>query len=383
MPDPAKEPVSVVDVNTDATHIEAGIALCLSGGGYRAMIFHLGALIRLNEIGLLAKLNRVTSVSGGSITAAQLGLKWRSLTFQNGVAQNLKEQVIDPIQNLGEHTIDAGSIIGGILTPGVSISDNIVRAYRKFLYGNATLQDLPSDIEGPRFVINATNVQSGALWRFSRPYMADYQIGRILNPQTSIAIAVAASSAFPPVLSPLVMKLNPADFVRDSSPLQKIPFTTEVFLTDGGVYDNLGLETAWKRYRSILVSDGGGKMPPEPKPKRDWAHHAYRINDIIDNQVRSLRKRQLIESFKTGTDHDGTYWGIRSHAKDYSPTIPLNCPEHNVSELASTPTRLKRLELAYQDRLINWGYAICAAATGNHFPGPIASQAQFPYPGGI
>src|SRR5205807_3241538 len=111
--------------------------------------------------------------------------------------------------------------------PGISISDNIVRAYKKFLFGDATLQDLPADTEGPRFVINATNVQSGALWRFSRPFMADYRVGRILNPRTPLAVAVAASSAFPPVLSPLVMKLNHADFVPDGSPLQKIPFTTE------------------------------------------------------------------------------------------------------------------------------------------------------------
>src|SRR6266436_4489512 len=107
----------------------------------------------------LRNLNRVSSVSGGSITAAQLGLKWRDLQFQNGVAKNLQGSVIDPIRNLGERTIDVGSVIGGILMPGVSISDNIVRAYRKFLYGNSTLQDLPSDNEGPRFVINATNVQ--------------------------------------------------------------------------------------------------------------------------------------------------------------------------------------------------------------------------------
>ncbi len=384
MADPAKQPVSVVDVNTDATHIEPGIALCLSGGGYRAMIFHLGALIRLNEIGLLAKLNRVSSVSGGSITAARLGLKWRDLQFQNGVAKNLQELVIDPIRNLGERTIDVGSIISGILMPGVSISDNIVGAYRKFLYGNSTLQDLPSDNEGPRFVINATNVQSGALWRFSRPFMADYRVGRILNPQTPVAIAVAASSAFPPVLSPLVMKLKHADFTADvGCPLQKIPFTTEVVLSDGGVYDNLGLETAWKRYKSILVSDGGGKMPPQPEPKRDWARHAYRINDIIDNQVRSLRKRQLIEAFKARTDHDGTYWSVRSHTKDYLPAIPLECADDRVTELASTPTRLKRLESKYQDRLINWGYAICAAATGSHFPGPVPSRVQFPFPNGI
>jgi NTE family protein len=52
------------------------MGLCLSGGGYRAMPFHLGAVWRLNEFGLLRKLVRISSVSGGSITAGVLGLAW-------------------------------------------------------------------------------------------------------------------------------------------------------------------------------------------------------------------------------------------------------------------------------------------------------------------
>jgi NTE family protein len=384
MPEAVSQPVSAVDRNTDATTIQPGIALCVSGGGYRAMIFHLGALIRLNEIGLLAKLSRVSSVSGGSSTSAQLGLKWKNLQFKNGVASNFEELVIKPVRALAERTIDADSIIGGILMPGVSISDKIAKAYRTHLYGDATLQDLPQDTEGPRFVINATNVQSGALWRFSRPYMADWKVGRVLNPKISIAVAVGASSAFPPVLSPVIMELRNEDFdAASAGTLGQPPYTTEVVLSDGGVYDNLGLETAWKRYKTILVSDGGGKMPPEPEPKRDWARHAFRINDIIDNQVRSLRKRQLIQAFEAGTEHDGTYWGIRSHLKDYSARTGLNCPDDKTLELASTPTRLKRLEPDYQDRLINWGYAICAGATESHFAGPIKAPIQFPCPGGV
>ena len=51
-------------VETDEPeHLEPGVALCLSGGGYRAMIFHVGAIWRLNELGYLAKLDRVSSVS--------------------------------------------------------------------------------------------------------------------------------------------------------------------------------------------------------------------------------------------------------------------------------------------------------------------------------
>jgi len=53
---------------------EEGIALCLSGGGYREMLFHLGGIIRLNETGHLKEIARVSSVSGGSITAGVLGL---------------------------------------------------------------------------------------------------------------------------------------------------------------------------------------------------------------------------------------------------------------------------------------------------------------------
>jgi NTE family protein len=378
------QPISVIDVNTDAVHPEEGIALCLSGGGYRAMLFHLGTLLRLNEIGLLERVNRFSSVSGGSITAAQLGLKWRDLKFNNSVARNIVELVIDPIRNFGARTIDAKSILGGILTPRISISDKVTSAYRRYLYGDASLQDLPDDHAGPRFVINATHVQTGALWRFSRPYMGDYKTGRVLNPRIPIARAVAASSAFPPVLSPLVMKLNNQDFAIDpTAKLQMPPYTTEVVLSDGGVYDNLGLETAWKRYKTILVSDGGGKMAPQPRPKRDWARHAYRINDVIDNQVRSLRKRQVIEAFKIGTEHNGAYWGIRSHIKDFSASIPLNCPDDRTTALAETPTRLKGLPPEYQNRLINWGYAVCAAATETHFPGPLKAGIQFPYPGGV
>ncbi len=356
------------------------------------MIFHLGALLRLNEAGLLSKLRRVSSVSGGSITAALLGLRWKELGWNaKGIAANLGEKVVDPIRELAGKTIDAESIIVGMLTPG-TISDKLAKAYDNQLFHGATLQDLPTDEEGPRFVVNATNVQSGALWRFSRPCMADYLVGRVLNPKVPLAFAVAASSAFPPVLSPATLKLSHSDFVPDSScPLQKPPFTTEVVLSDGGAYDNLGLETAWKRYQTVLVSDGGGKMAYEAEPKHDWGRHAYRVLNVIDNQVRSLRKRQLIGAFLDPSgEHDGTYWGIRTHIADYRLPDALPCPVERTTELASTPTRLKRLEPEYQERLINWGYAVCDAALRKHFVEAsqnynvdVRQRPSFPYSRGL
>jgi NTE family protein len=376
----ACSPVEALDTGKPE-RLEPGVALCLSGGGYRAMLFHVGAVWRLNELQYLPKLDRVSSVSGGSIAAAVLAMNWGALQFDaNGVAGNLDRQFVEPLRGLAERTIDEGSIFEGILSPG-SIADKVTAAYRKYLFGSSTLQDLPDQ---PRFVINATNVQTGALWRFSKPYMADYKVGMIPNPTEELALAVAASSSFPPVLSPLRFEVDPQRFdSQGRGPLHKPPFTTDVVLTDGGVYDNLGLETAWKRYTTVLVSDGGGQMAPEAEPRRDWARHAIRINSLIDNQVRSLRKRQVIAGFDDG-ERTGTYWGIRSHVADYGPpTGSLPCPPASTVKLAETQTRLKRMDDTLQERLINWGYAVCDVAMRRWVePGAVA-PAGFPYGVGV
>jgi NTE family protein len=377
-------PVHVVDTGApkddDPRIVEEGTALCLSGGGYRAMLFHLGALWRLNEVGYLKKLMRISSVSGGSITAGVLGFKWGRLAFDaKGVATNFDAEVVQPIRALASKTIDEGSIIGGIFMPG-SIADKVTEAYRKHLFGTATLQDLPPD--PLRFVINATNVQTGALFRFSRPYLADYRVGRVMNPKVELAVAVAASSAFPPILSPLKLELDASAWAPPSGQkpedLHQEPYLTDVVLSDGGVYDNLGLETAWKKYKTILVSNGGGKMQPEAEPKGDWARHAMRINEVIDNQVRSLRVRQVIGAFEA-KERKGTYWGIRMNIADYGLSDPLPCPVEKTIHLAEVKTRLKRLDGVIQERLINWGYAACDAAMRRWVDSTLPKPGGFPY----
>ena len=370
------EPVQLIP-GDERRKPEAGIGLCLSGGGYRAMLFHVGSLWRLYESGLLARVKRVSSVSGGSIAAATLALRWRELSFDPAdLRSGFVPKVVVPLRGLASETIDGEAIILGLVLPG-SVSDRVAAAYEKHLFGSATLQDLPDE---PRFVINATNVQSGVLWRFSKPYMRDYRVGEIRKPTLALAKAVAASSAFPPVLSPLELRFDAGQYTPGSGlDLQRAPYTTKVVLTDGGVYDNLGLETVWKRYDTVLVSDGGGQMQPEEEPKSDWARHAYRVLDVIDNQVRALRKRQTIESFISGA-RKGAYWGIRTDLAAYKVETPLACPLERTTALAQTPTRLKRMDDALQERLINWGYAVCDAALRAHVDPKLAKPAGFPYP---
>ena len=191
--------------------------------------------------------------------------------------------------------------------------------------------------------------------------------------------------------------MDESDFTPASGrDLQFAPYTTDIFLSDGGVYDNLGLETVWKKFDTVLVSDGGGKMQPEAEPKQDWARHIYRTLNLIDNQVRSLRKRKLIESYKlrdrllgqniNPTDdlfqrvtRQGAYWGVRSDIKKYALEDALDCPEEKTLELANTPTRMKRLDAGLQEKLINWGYAICDAALRQHVDSSLPAPAEFAY----
>jgi NTE family protein len=373
-------PVRMIAGEDTAKALESGTGLCLSGGGYRAMLFHTGVLWRLYEAGILGKVKRISSVSGGSITAGVLGLKWGKLSFDPGrVREDFVREVVAPLRGMASETIDADSVILGALLPG-TISDRIEKAYREHLFGRATLQDLP---DAPRFVINATNVQSGVLWRFMKPYMADYRVGKVMAPQVELAKAVAASSAFPPVLSPVTMRLEAGAVVAGSGlDLCRPPFTTKVILSDGGVYDNLGLETVWKRFETVLVSDAGGKMEAEEEPKEDWARHSYRVLNLVDDQVRSLRKRQVVGSFVAG-ERKGAYWGIRSDIGDYGLAGALPCPFDRTMALAKTPTRLKRMPDELQERLINWGYAVCDAAVRKHVDAGVAAPAGFPYAVGV
>jgi NTE family protein len=369
----ARQPVE----SPEPERVEPGVALCLSGGGYRAMLFHVGAIWRLNDLGYLPKLNRISSVSGGSITNGVLAVNWTKLRYDGGVATNLDEQFVQPLRNLASKTIDKGAVLKGILLPG-TIANRVAGAYRDHIFGKTRLKDLPDE---PRFIFNATSMQTGSLWRFSKPYMADYRVGVIRNHDVDLATAVAASSAFPPILSPVVVEFDPDSFdPNERGPLYHDPYNKKAVLSDGGVYDNLGLETAWKRYRTILVSDGGGAMGPQPNPKHDWPRHAYRTLSVIDTQVRNLRKRQVVAGYLAG-DRDGTYWGIRSHIGDYGPPPDsLPCPDDKALTLARTATRLAEMDETLQERLINWGYAICDAAMRRWVDQQAQPPAGFPYP---
>lgn len=149
-----------------------------------------------------------------------------------------------------------------------------------------TLQDLP---DSPRFIFNATNFSTGVDFRFSKPYAGDYRIGLIRQPKFRVSLAVAASSAFPSFLSPVVIKTDPNAFERTEGAdlFDAAAYRERLVLTDGGVYDNLGLETVWKRLDTILASDAGAPFNFAPNPAHGWFRQSLRTLDIAVNQART------------------------------------------------------------------------------------------------
>lgn len=368
---------------------DPGIALALSGGGFRATLFHLGSLWRINELKLLRALKEITSVSGGSITSAWLALRWDRLSFDAaGEATNFVEQVVTPVRMFCSRACDTQAILKGWLDPFRGPSHYLARHYRRSLFGDATLQDLPSPEEGPRFTIYATNLLTGVSVRMTRKRLADYRIGQIENPRVPLAVAVAASSAFPPLFVPVKLKIDPSAWqkLEGADLFDDHKYRGTMHLGDGGIYDNMGLESIWGRYETVLVSDAGAPFADLVEP--GWmifsqVSRLLRTLAIIDRQSRALRRRWLIRDLQRG-DMKGTFWGIGTNIDEYplggQRPLAMVAYSDNLRSLSRMRTRLNGFSDREQASLINWGYALADAALRSRVLHPGVPAGMWPVP---
>lgn len=362
-----------------------GIGLALSGGGFRATLFHLGSLWRLNELGWLPRIDRICSVSGGSITAALLGHRWKKLNFnKNNIATNFTEEIATPIYNLCNHTIDTPSILRGTISVFSTVGDFMTARYKKYLFGNAMLEDLPNKKEGPLFIIYASNLQTGSSVRLSRPYLFDYKIGMIKYPKLSLAEAVTVSSAFPPFIAPIIIKTNFDHWEKTKGAylFDKKKFQKKLFLGDGGIYDNLALEAVWKKLETVLVSDAGAPLEFKSNPwilKYSMIAKTLRSLNIINDQSRSLRKRVLVNKY-IKQELKGVYWGIATNINNYELGDSMTQDNKITESLAKMRTRLNKFSKKEQGCLVNWGYALTDTAMRRHVLEKEASTGRWPIP---
>jgi NTE family protein len=380
------------DFQWDGNDLQPGIALALSGGGFRAMLFHAGALMRLDELGVLSRVARISSVSGGSIASGFLACVWNQLGAPDagGAFAQFQTKYVEPLLAFSREKIDIGDILNGLM-PWTSAAEQVAASYDKALFHNVTLQAIPDQ---PRFVFCATNLQTGVLFRFSKPYAGDYIMGRLDKPNMPLSTAVTASSAFPPFLSPLALALPAGSFAdwpgQPPGGADLAPFRSRVLLSDGGVYDNHGLEPIVKRYMTLLVSDGGAPFGRISEIATDPIRQLQRVFDVTDGQVRALRRRDLINRFNLATkiklqpdqvDPDarfGSYWGIDTDPSKVAPAGALPTDAATVNKLAHLATRLSDLGSTESKQLINWGYAICDRCIRTHYDVPELQQKPAP-----
>jgi NTE family protein len=358
------------------------LGLALSGGGFRATLFSLGSLLRLNDAMLLQRLDRVTSVSGGSILAGVLASRWNTLQFAEGRATNFASAIVEPIQKFCSETADIEAGILGWITPFRSAGDYLEKHYRNELFGEISMKDLPKrkTNEAPLFVFYATNMQTGRSFRFRQDMIADYRLGINETANIPLAKAVTASSAFPPLFSPIGIKTNASDwreekFGGDSDLLHRL--RKEIVLADGGIYDNMGLESLSEDI--MLVSDAGAPFELEESPKTDYFSQLGRVRDVLIDQTRALRKRSLIGAFERG-ELRGAYWGIGTEIGEYPIAERLVHDTAFTRALEAVPTRLAAVDSSLQAHLINWGYSLTDAALRSRAKFDIPMSPSLPLP---
>ena len=357
-----------------------GRALCLSGGGYRAALFHLGAVRRLNELGILAQLDTVSGVSGGSILANLVADPRLDFTRSDGLVGGFEDHVADPLRRLASRNIRTPALLSKLKPRNWFAGDAAIRALADQFadaigWWSKPLRD--NDIVGPAIITGATEVGYGVDWVFEdptahRPHgrVGDYRLGYAAPPPSlRIADIVAASCALPPFFAPMLLDGEAMHLTGGhpglESPQERQAILRNIRLTDGGVYDNLGLEPVWKRHATVLVSDGGGVF--RARTERTVVGRTLRILGIATNGGQSVRSRWLHAGYGRGV-LTGTSWALD--------VVVDGCYPRETTELINAiRTDLDVFSEQEQHILERHGYLVADARVRAHAPELIARDA--------
>ncbi|WP_313493248.1 patatin-like phospholipase family protein [Stenotrophomonas sp.] len=341
------------------------VDLVLSGGGIRAMAFHLGVMKALAEAGSLEKVLRISSVSGGSLITGLVihrsGMQWPS-------SERFLTEVYPTIR--GELTSRSlqWDALRELCRPAnlrflLSRSNLLASALRRRWAINQRLADLP---ESPDWSINGTNAENGRRFRFKRADLGDYLTGYAPSGNFPLASAMAVSAAFPGGFGPLRLRVDrfkwrrrarwdaPKEDAVDVQPLRAL------HLYDGGVYDNLGLEPFFDAGRGvaktanghfILVSDAGRPLDMGFSKYSLNPFRIKRVADIMSDQSHALRVRTFHHYLSSDATRGGMIY-IGNPAGDN------DVDRSEASFVATFPTSLLRLSASDFDRIANHGRAL-------------------------
>jgi len=306
---------------------EKKIGLSLSGGGYRATIYHLGTLRKLREMKILDKVDVISTISGGSITGAYYGLKGNDFdAFDKGLISIVKKSIIRGIYFsfrficiITVLLIILGLIILLSITNYAWISVPLLlitvftiiryqfkifpvsriinKLYSKWFFDGKTLKDLNKT---PIIAINATNVETGTPFTFSKNKMSDsaYEYPKdkskpikFIPDEFPISLAVTSSTCVPFAFTPINIEKK---FYQNEEDYEKI----KPCLVDGGVYDNQGVHKLTHGNSSyvcdiVIVSDAGNMMP-RINSFSNVIQLLVRTSDIFMNRIKNYQMIQHV-----------------------------------------------------------------------------------------
>lgn len=361
------------------------LGLTLSGGGIRAAAFHLGVLKRLADEDLLEEVTEISTVSGGSLLVGALfsaaGLRWPS-------SKEFRDVVYPKLHScLTKRDLFSLKAIGlfGLFRFNFRILYRRAAILAQLLQDrwgvHGTLAQLP---EAPRWSICTTNIETGKSWRFSKRMMGDWVFGRHFEPTITLAEACTASAAVPYVIGAMKISLPETGWWQTKpithEPVRRIDVARKVRLWDGGVYENLGLESIFKPGRSLegcdflLCCDASAPLLRK-RSSPIWSllkGHlpSPRLLDVSSDQIRMLRYRMLMSALET-KKIEGAFITMGSSMRELDYEFSIDRPaadydrylnEECVAAAYRHPTDLAALSFNAFQTIVRHGYETANAA---------------------
>jgi predicted acylesterase/phospholipase RssA len=317
------------------------VGLALSGGGFRASLYHLGVLACLAESDVLRHIEVISGVSGGSMLAASYYLMLRKklnaserherLDYIRLIEDLIKDFRVGTDANLRGSLFTDFAICHAILSGDDDVyAQGMARTVHQTLYSRIDQNDLqmaelaitpkgaPPDFHPryhnqarhdkvPALVLNAATLSTGHSWQFTTSSMGEspYSIVQGADPlprlrrsyyrdihgeivrKASLAQAVTASACVPGLFAPLHLRGLYAGHT--------------VSLVDGGVYDNQGaLALLQEDCTVLLVSDACGQLALDAQPGGGHASPLMRSFNIFQERTRQSTYMRLRDARDAG-----------------------------------------------------------------------------------
>jgi predicted acylesterase/phospholipase RssA len=364
------EPVQPASTNPLSTQ---RIGLALSGGGFRASIFHLGVIRRLEELNIMKEVDVISTVSGGSIIGAyyvcEMEQRLRSLTDQERADPShrvrLHKQIAAAFLSAVEMNLRTRALIfTPFYHPWMFLKTLFLRAFRstarseliqseydKWFYDRTTLDQLPAvtpaDVPktstmpyGPKLVINTTSLLTGDRVSFSREPVSGFAELSKINRNVLLLSRIVGASSGVPVLFP------PTSISGD-------------VLVDGGVSDNQGIEPLLRdpdRCDWLLISDASGQMEQLDTIGTSATDVYARTNSILQHQIRS----KLLEQLRITTQVRFAFVHLFLNLKD-RPDVANRVSSVLIPAVARLRTDLDQFSYIEQEALMYHGYTLMDA----------------------